>query len=54
LYAHLARSSVVETIFTRSAPAAGDPYQYSHKMLSSALVGETRNYTHNARIGAVT
>jgi hypothetical protein len=36
LYAHLARSSVVETIFTRSAPAVGDPYRYSRKMLSSA------------------
>jgi hypothetical protein len=41
LYAHLAHSSVVETIFTRSAPAVGDPYQYSRKMLGSALVGET-------------
>src|SRR5207248_3103248 len=36
LYAHLARSSVVETIFTRSAPAVGDPYQYSRKMLTGS------------------
>jgi len=44
------RSSVVETIFNRSS-TLGDAYQYSRRMLSSALVGEHRSYTHNARIG---
>jgi len=34
---------VVEIIVTRSALAVADPYQYSRKMQSSALVGETRN-----------
>jgi hypothetical protein len=38
LYAHLARPCVVKAIFTRSAPAVGDPYQDSD--LDIALVGE--------------
>jgi hypothetical protein len=48
------RSRVIETIFIRSAPAVGDPYRYSRKMLSSALVGETPQLYSQRQNRAVT